>query len=93
MVLVVILSCVVLSLDSPGLEGQGPGHKSRVVVSISEAITIAILTFEQVHTHISYVCIYSLSNFALETLSPSSSPTQTRQIKLASPNLFFPPLA
>lgn len=56
MVMVVILSCVMLSLDSPGLEGQGPGHKSRVVVSISEAITIGILIFEQVlHTYRLYI--------------------------------------
>jgi hypothetical protein len=55
MVLVVIVSCVMLALDSPGLEGQGPGHKSRVVVSISEAITIGILIFEQVQTHISII--------------------------------------
>lgn len=52
MIVLVLLSCVVLAVDSPGPTGTGPASRLRVIIRSCEAITIFIMAFEQVRSRL-----------------------------------------
>ena len=44
----VLVSCVMLTFDNPGVTGEGPTTHWRTMVRCSEIIFLLIMTFEQV---------------------------------------------
>ena len=49
MIVAILLSCVVLTLDCPGGAGLGPSGSFRTAVRVCEALFLCVATFEQVY--------------------------------------------